>query len=251
MKNHPKTTRINPADSQVSSRGVSPDQKKKGYFWDNPVSVLYSDGDVMVFDKPAGVLTIANPREPDKNLVDLVNHQFAKAKGKLFPCHRLDRETSGVIVFARSLPIQHRMMELFKAHDILKKYIACVQGHLPRESGDIRSRIVEEGRAKEALSSYRVLSRQEHFSVIEVKPATGRTNQIRIQFSEIGHPLVGDRKFSRAGHFPVKFRRTALHASFLQWKSPFTRKIIQVESPLPEDMKKLVDQGYQSLVNGH
>ena len=85
---------------------------------------------------PAGVLTVANPKEPDKNLVELVNHQFAKnQKFKLFPCHRLDRETSGVIIFARSLEIQHRMMDMFKSHEIVKKYIACVQGHLKQKSG--------------------------------------------------------------------------------------------------------------------
>ncbi len=235
--------RIHPTDPQgSSSRPVSGAKDKTGYFWNHPVTILYKDPEVMVFDKPAGVLTIANPKEPDRNLVDLVNHQFGGTKGKLFPCHRLDRETSGVIIFARSLEIQHRMMDLFKQHEIMKKYTACIQGRLARKSGEIRIQIMEEGRSKEAWSHYRVLEEKDLFSVIEVQPMTGRTNQIRIQFSHIGHPLIGDRKFSVAKDFAVKFKRTALHASFVQWKSPFSRKMIQVEADLPEDMKKLIER---------
>lgn len=252
MTNNPRT-RVSPINPKESSgRSASQFKDKSGYFWNHPVAILYEDKDVMVFDKPAGVLTIANPKELDKNLVDLVNHQYCRhdssrrknkrqgAKSQLFPCHRLDQETSGAIVFAKSLDIQHKMMELFKSRDMAKKYIACVQGQLKKKSGEIRSPIKEEGKMKPSVSVYQVSRQKESFAVVEVQPMTGRTNQIRIHFSRIGHPLVGDRKFSIAKNFPVRFKRTALHASELQWKSPFTGKTITVESPLPEDMKKLM-----------
>jgi len=235
-------TRINPINPEGSfGRSALQFKDKSGYFWNHPVAVLFEDRDVMVFDKPAGVLTIANPKEPDKNLTALVNHQYSQnLKTKLFPCHRLDQETSGAIVFAKSLDTQHRMMELFKSRDMAKKYIACVQGHLKKKTGEIRSPIKEEGKMKPSVSAYQVIQQKESFAVVDVVPMTGRTNQIRIHFSRIGHPLVGDRKFSIAKNFSVKFKRTALHASQLQWKSPFTGKTIKVESPLPEDMKKLI-----------
>ncbi len=242
MKNNQKRAKVRPEPSGSPERFVSRvGDEKSGYFWNHPVAIVYEDAQVMVFDKPSGVLTIANPKEPDKNLVDLVNHQFTKnQKFKLFPCHRLDRETSGVIIFAKSLDIQHRMMDMFRSHEIVKKYVACVQGHLKQKVGEIRTPIREEGRMKDAWSKYKELERKDLFSVVEVQPLTGRTNQIRIQFSEMGHPLIGDRKFSRGKDFTVKFKRTALHAAFVQWKSPFTRKMIQAETDLPEDMKRLI-----------
>ena len=244
QKNHPKRMRIKTPHSQTSSSVTSFKniKNKSGFFWTHPVEVLYQDRDVMVFEKPAGVLTIANPKELDKNLVDLVNHQFTENQNwKLFPCHRLDRETSGAILFAKSLDAQHRMMDMFKLHEIKKIYTACVQGQLQKNSGEIRSQISEDGKLKSALSFYSVIQKKEFFTVIEVQPMTGRTNQIRIQFSEIGHPLVGDRKFSVAKNFSVKFKRTALHASSLEWISPFSKKMIHVKSDLPEDMRKLID----------
>lgn len=214
-----------------------------------PIPILFESPRVIVFDKPAGVLVIPAPGDDRPSLTDIVNHQFASRgeKSKLHPCHRLDRDTSGVIMYAVGKKAQQDMMQLFAGRQVEKTYMAAVQGHLKRKKGKIegfisqpdRIKYSQFSRGKQALSHYQVLEEFEHFSLLEVRPVTGRTNQIRIQLSDMGHPLVGDRKYSVARQYPVKFRRPALHAQSLRWKEPGSQKTITVHSTLPKDMEVL------------
>lgn len=213
------------------------------------LKILYEDDRYIVFDKPAGLLVIPSPKKEKNTLMDIVNRQSASdtKEGRLHPCHRLDRDTSGAILFAKGKHNQQTMMDAFKRQQIEKIYIAFVQGRLKDRAGEIKSfikdfdqrRFNRHSPAKRSITRYKVLEAKKNFSVLEVSPLTGRTNQIRIQFSEIGHPLLGERKYAFGKDFALKFRRTALHAKSLKWFDPVLKKEIKVESPLPEDMKQL------------
>ena len=211
------------------------------------IPVLFENEQVIVFDKPAGLLVIPSPKNEAVTLLSEVNAQFKQEhpNSRLYPCHRLDRDTSGVILFAKSKKNQQMMMGMFRDHQMTKIYIACVQGALKVKKGEIRGFISggnrvkykKDSRGQFAHSTYRVIQQKKHFSIVEVRPITGRTNQIRIQFAKLGHPLVGDRKFSIVKNFPVKFKRTALHAATLRWNNPIDNAVIKVNSNLPKDME--------------
>ena len=237
-----------------------------------PIPVLYEDERFIVFDKPAGLLTIATPQKEENTLVRIVNYQYknnppdvqslpagtVRQAQALHPCHRLDRDTSGIIIFAKGKANQKRMMDLFKYRKIHKQYIAFIQGNIHRPSGEIKGAVEphhhRRHRGKKyfpsiAITRYKVVEHRPHFSILEVEPLTGKTNQIRIHFSQVGHPLVGDRKYSIAKNFPIKFRRSALHATHISWPDPKTGKTIIVKSPLPEDMEVFLDR--DSHETGH
>ena len=227
-----------------------------------PVRVLYEDDFFVVFDKPAGLLVIPSPKNEKFTLVNIVNAQYACGRqGKLHPCHRLDRGTSGAIIFARGKKNQQLMMQEFHKQAVKKKYIAFIRGRLDKQNGEMRSAVRSlpghryratlpgTSRAKSAVTRYRVISVKGAFSVVEVSPETGRTNQIRIHFSERGHPLLGERVYAFGRDFPVKFRRLALHAGELIWRHPVYKKPIKVTSPLPEDMKKFLKKQEVVLAN--
>ena len=211
------------------------------------IKILKETDQYIVFDKPAGLLVIATPRKEANTLLNIVNHQYRNnnTQGRLYPCHRLDRDTSGAIIFSKDKRHQKIMMDIFKNKKIKKKYIAFVQGKMSKKEGEFKSRIrhLEQSRfkanspAKSAVTAFRVIQENKDFSVVEIYPLTGRTNQIRIHFSEAGHPLLGERKYAIARNCPLKFRRTALHAASLQWIDPDDRKEITVQSNLPNDME--------------
>ena len=217
-----------------------------------PIQIRYEDDCYIVFEKPAGLLVIPSPKRENNTLLSLVNRQLARKETdwKLHPCHRLDQETSGLILFAKGKKNQQLMMEEFKRQRVKKIYIAFIQGQLRKDFGEIRSfikdfnqkRFNKKSAAKLGITRYTVLETKKGFSVLEVTPVTGRTNQIRIHFSEIGHPLLGERKYAFGKDYALKFRRTALHASSLKWIHPIDRREVKVESILPEDMRQFLNK---------
>ena len=212
-----------------------------------PIKVLYEDDYFVVFDKPAGLLVIPTPKKEKNTLVNIVNAQYSVSQNdaKLHPCHRLDRDTSGVIIFAKGKRNQQLMREEFQKLAVQKTYIAIIHGTLQKIQGEMRSPIRDldqqkyhyQGVPRLAITRYKVIEIRRGYSVLEVYPITGRTNQIRIQLSEVGHPLLGERKYAFARDYTLKFRRPALHAHRLRWQHPINRKYIEVKSPLPEDMR--------------
>ena len=215
-----------------------------------PIEILYEDAHYVVFDKPAGLLVIPTPKNEQRTLVNIVNQQYAFNIGsfKLYPCHQIDRETSGAIIFAKGKRCQKLMMDLFKKRVVIKKYIAFIHGRLIETHGEFRKLVKDIHKKKfhrnqpatPALTRYRVVKSNPQFSVVEVRPITGRTNQIRIHFSEAGHPLLGERKYAFAQDYSLKFRRTVLHAASLELTHPVSQRKISVESTLPKDMKKFL-----------
>lgn len=217
----------------------------------NLIEILYEDDNYIVFNKPAGLLVIPTPQKEKRTLDSIVNEQYVdpKSTSKLHPCHRLDRETSGVIVFAKGKAAQKLMMDIFKQREIKKKYIAFVRGVLKNDNGEIKRAVNDldqrkfnkNSTAKLAITRYKVIERRDKFTVVDVELVTGRTNQIRIHFSQIGYPLIGERKYAKGSESTVKFKRVALHASSLECINPITKKKIVVRTEIPQDMQKIMN----------
>lgn len=199
------------------------------------IPVIHEDDWLLVLNKPSGLLTIPTPKKESRTLSSILNEDL-KERGlayRLYPCHRLDRETSGLIVYAKGKSMQKIMMEEFRQRRIRKAYIAFIQGRLPKDEGDMRYPI----EARCAITKYKVVEKKDDFSVVEITPLTGRTNQIRIHFKQAGHPLVGETKFAFRRDFKLKAKRLCLHAKALGFVHPVTKKAISLTAPLPPDME--------------
>jgi 23S rRNA pseudouridine1911/1915/1917 synthase len=204
------------------------------------IPIIYEDDWLLVLDKPPGLLTIPTPRNEQRTLTSILNDD-AREKGlsyRLHPCHRLDRDTSGLIIYAKGKSVQEKMMRLFRERGLQKKYIAFVRG----APASLQGRLTSPIEGKSAVTAYRVLERRKDFSVVEVSPVTGRTNQIRIHFKRIGNPVLGDTKFAFRRDFSVKAKRLCLHARHLEFIHPITGKSVSVDSPLAGDMENFLDQ---------
>lgn len=207
-------------------------------------AIIYEDDQLIVVDKPSGMLTIPTPKAETNTLTDLVNHDLDKRNITVnaYPCHRLDRETSGLIIYAKGKAIQQRMMEEFRARSVKKTYVAFVHGIVKKNFDTITNSIYNRNKARSenAITRYKVLERRKAFTIIEAEPVTGRTNQIRIHLKAIGHPLVGETVYVFRKDFKLRFKRVALHAARVEFTHPITGKRMNFESPLPDDMKKFI-----------
>lgn len=210
----------------------------------NRYKIIFEDDKLIIVDKPSGMLVIPTPKGETNTLTDLLNKDLDSRgiEANAHPCHRIDRDTSGLIIYAKGKSVQRLMMDQFRLRKVSKKYIAVVRGAVKKSFDTIRSSIYNRNkrRGEEALSRYKVVSRNRDFSVLEVEPVTGRTNQIRIHLAGIGHPILGERIYAFRRDFNIKFKRLALHAAQVEFTHPVTEKRMVFESPLPEDMKNLV-----------
>jgi 23S rRNA pseudouridine1911/1915/1917 synthase len=141
-----------------------------------------------------------------------------------------------LIIYAKDNLVQEKMMEQFKNGQVEKKYIAFVRGTVKKSYGVINFPI----KNRKAVTKYKLMQRRKGYSIIEVELLTGRTNQIRIHFKMIGHPLLGERKFAFGKDFKIKFRRVALHASQIEFRHPVNKKKLFFSSRLPDDMNRLI-----------
>ena len=229
----------------------------KRYTSGKPIKALYEDEQFMAFYKPAGLLSVASGshKQAESCLEDTVNEFYREEVdgvpgAKLHPCHRLDRETSGVIFFAKGKMNQQALMDLFHKRLVHKRYIAFVHGRVTRPAGTIRIPVKDafadkfspDSEAKEAATKYKVLEIRTKFSILEAEPITGRTNQLRIHFKAIGHPIVGENKYIFRKDYDLRFKRTALHAAEIAFKHPVTGKDVKVEAKLSADMMNFLDR---------
>lgn len=210
--------------------------------------ILHEDAAVLVLDKPAGLLTVATDSEKtDTAFARLAAHLAARDAGRPFVVHRLDRDTSGVLLLARTAEARDALQAGW--HDLTKTYLAVVRGH-PRpaegrienflvEGHDLRVRICGEAdpEAKKAASLYRVLTTAGPYSLVEVELVTGRKHQIRVHLNSIRCPIIGDPLYGRADN-PA--RRLGLHAARLEFPHPVTGEVVRVESPLPDVLRRVV-----------
>ena len=203
------------------------------------------------------MLAVPSNDEAKNDLTFLLNKQMKQIcpDKNIYPCHRLDKETSGLMIFAKGKKNQQIIMDLFRQRQIKKGYIAFIQGKLKQKKGTLKNYIGEvwpyppNGKKKQAITKYEVILSPEKFSVLKLEPLTGRKNQIRVQFRDIGNPLVGDRRFAITKDWLIKFRRTALHAYFISFRHPYNKTVIKLRSDLPKDMHEFLGQYGVSLQN--
>ncbi|MFH1460071.1 MAG: RluA family pseudouridine synthase [Candidatus Omnitrophota bacterium] len=215
------------------------------------IKILFEDDYLVIVDKPAGLLVVPTDNLQEKDLTALLNESSSPENIKntpILPCHRLDKETSGVMIFARGQIMQQLIMDEFRSRNVCKHYIAFVQGSLDKKTGILKNYIKgawpynKHEKKKIAITKYEVLYQRKELSILRVEPVTGRTNQIRIQFKNIGHPLVGERRFAFARDWPIRFKRVCLHAASIEFKHPQHKNKLVFKSELPQDMKNFLQK---------
>ncbi len=207
--------------------------------------IVFEDEFLLVINKRPNLLVLPTPKKEKNTLLSLVNEYLRAKKEIAYPCHRLDRETSGLIIFAKDIENQRKVMAQFRAHRVEKRYLGIVQGGFKKKKMVLRGYIKPQRKASRYAVTYiRRLRSFKDFSILEIRPLTGRTNQIRIQLSMINHPLIGERKYAIAKNWPIRFKRACLHAYYLEFRHPRSKDILRLNGEFPEDIKKfLKDKG--------
>jgi RluA family pseudouridine synthase len=214
------------------------------------LEILYEDGDILVVDKPAGLLTVGTETNKFKTasyiLTDYVRKGSLRSRNRIFVVHRLDQWTSGVLIFAKSEEVKDHLQAQWK--DTKKKYVAVVYGHFSEKEGIITSYLSENKayvvysttdvtKGKLARTAYKVLKETKRFSLLEINLLTGRKNQIRVHMADRGHPVVGDRKY---GNSKDGYERLALHSKLISFKHPTSGEQMTFEAKVPDYFNKLI-----------
>ncbi|TGM47125.1 RluA family pseudouridine synthase [Leptospira biflexa] len=233
-------------------------QKTNTRFLPKGLSIIYEDRDLLVVDKPAGLLTIATESEKSKtayaSLMDYVKKGSERSKNRIFIVHRLDRDTSGILVFAKTEIAKQTLQDNWD--QTKKNYIAVTHGQWKEKQGTIKSYLTEskahrvysvddpkEGKYSE--TKYKVLKESNLYSLLEIDLITGRKNQIRVHFAENKHPIVGDTKY---GSETKSYPRMALHSFSIDLIHPFQKKLLSFNAKIPNFITGLVG-GYERIPN--
>ncbi|MGZ9585088.1 RluA family pseudouridine synthase [Paenibacillus marinisediminis] len=222
---------------------------------DIPLDVYYEDADVIVINKPRGMVVHPAPGHTSGTVVNALMHHckdLSGINGELRPgiVHRIDKDTSGLLMAAKNDRAHVSLAEQLKAHTVIRKYVALVHGNVPHDQGTVDAPIgrdehdrkmytVTERNAKHAVTHFKVLERFGDSTLVELKLETGRTHQIRVHMKFIGHPLVGDPMYSR-GTRGLTMDGQALHAETLGFVHPTTGETLQFQAPIPDDMELLL-----------
>jgi 23S rRNA pseudouridine1911/1915/1917 synthase len=223
------------------------------------LEILYEDGALVVVNKPAGLLAVPlqQRREASSAYSQLEEHLGSRTRRHPLVVHRIDRDTSGVVVFAKNARVQEQLKAQFERREPERVYWAVVHGHPRPPQGTWRDLLVwdskrllqvrahpHDARKKEAVSHYRVLETFRSASLVEVRLETGKRNQIRVQARLHGHPVVGERLYARPDGLErrLTFSRQALHAHRLSFRHPVEGRPLRFEAPIPADMEALLAQ---------
>lgn len=213
------------------------------------LEIIYEDRDLFVINKDAGLLTMSTPRDDQRTaqrlLTDYLRKGAARSRLQAYTVHRLDRETSGLLIFAKTEEVQQKLKADWPATE--KEYLAVVHGHLKEKSGTISSYLAEneaqfvystsQTKGRWSETQYEVVRENKLFSELKINLLTGRKNQIRVHFAEAGHPVVGDVKYGRK---EKKFERMALHARSISFNHPHSGKRMFFEAPVPKFFTRLM-----------
>ena len=213
-----------------------------------PFSIIFEDDHLLVVNKPSGLLTIATEKERERTLYHIVRDYVLSKNphGRIFIVHRLDKDTSGIVLFAKDEKTKNQLQENWNEYVSLREYTAIVSGHPKEESGQIvqylketKTNLVYVSRhedGKKAITNYSVLKSNEKYSMLKVTIETGRRNQIRVAFASKKMPIVGDKKYGDKN----KVSHMYLHANRLRLYYPIIKKEILFETPIPNEFKKLM-----------
>lgn len=217
------------------------------------LEILFEDDHVIVITKDTGLLSMGTDKEQEKTAYNTLKEHVKNTdpENKIFIVHRLDRETSGVMMFAKTAEAQQIMQSNWKKLVQERTYVALVEGRIQKDSDTMITWLKEnnafvtyssptDNGGKKAVTHYKVLKRSKGFSLAEVKIATGRKNQIRIHMKELGHPIVGDKKY---GAHTSPINRLGLHAQVLAFKHPITNELIRFETRIPKKFTDLFKGG--------
>ena len=257
-----------PATRLRAGQAVTVDERARTPLQPPRAPIVYEDAHVVVIDKPEGVSSVPYEKRESGTAMDLVRDawRYLQKTGQPAPkkasdvplhvVHRIDKDTSGLLAFAKTKAAERALQALFRTHDVERMYLCVVHGlvtdrriesRLVTDRGDgLRGSTREAHLGKRAVTHVRAVEVLPRATLCEVRLETGKTHQIRIHLAENGHPLVGERvyirDFLRKGHEPIESGRLLLHAATLGFQHPITGQRVQLSSPLPPDFTARLDQ---------
>lgn len=224
---------------------------------DIPVEIIYEDSDIIVVNKPKGMVVHPANGNPDGTLVNAIMNickdSLSGIGGEIRPgiVHRIDKDTSGLLIIAKNDKAHINLSEQIKNREITKKYVALVRGVIKENNATIdmpigrsdkdRKKMAVRKDGKNAVTHFDVLKRYNGYTYLDIKIDTGRTHQIRVHLAEIGYPIVGDGVYSN-GRNPFGVEGQMLHAKSLEFKHPVTGKIMKLEAPLPKYFESVLKE---------
>lgn len=262
---------VNPQKDKIEYQDITPEAKPMLLIEDSRIK--YEDEYILIYDKPAGYSALATAGKHSVHLHGELKKYLRKREGKdafIDPVHRLDKNTSGLIIFAKSKDSLNKFSEMFKEKNIYKEYEAIIDGELAKKEGLIENyvkldkkgagwqkwqvfqpreakegteefqKVIKKKNAKKAITKYKLVSKHSSYSFVKLMPKTGRTHQLRIHMAFIGNPILGDNIYSTKFKTPGLFARHLLHAAKLSFKHPLLDKEIKVHAQLPKDMAELL-----------
>ncbi|MBS0604147.1 MAG: RluA family pseudouridine synthase [Verrucomicrobia bacterium] len=216
-------------------------------FLKGSLRILHDDDQIVVLEKPEGLLSVATEKETRATVHAMLKRQFHNRR--VYPVHRLDRETSGVMLFVYNEKARDDLKSQFEQQTVDKTYFAIVEKEMPLGKGTWESYMEEDDfffvkstndstTGKRAVTHYEVLKAERNRSLLRLKPQTGRKNQLRVHCSEAGHPIIGDKKY---GSHSNPLKRLCLHAQKITFTHPLTRRRMTFSAQLPEVFSKILD----------
>ncbi|MCF7873597.1 MAG: RNA pseudouridine synthase [Candidatus Omnitrophica bacterium] len=209
----------------------------------NGFDIIFSDQYFLVINKIARIVVQPSPKKEKQTLTSLLKKQL---KENLYICHRLDKDTQGLMIYAKSKKAYKNITDQFRKRKIIKKYFALTQGNFKKNKGIFKGLILDAAgkkfkeKPKSSETFYKVIKKCKGFDFLELSPKTGRTNQIRIHLAKAGHPVLGERKYAFGRDFVIKFNKLALCAYFIQLRHPISKEKVTIKIDRPDYMNQFI-----------